>query len=125
MARKYPLTTEGVRAKQEELFKLSDEKLQEQAVVISEDYKNWILQNFELTDEQLKTFDETPQDFNYIMGWQSASAIIKRDYVEFAQTQMRSNLSNGGNSPTIESTVEVGVDSNGKVSGKVGVKIKC
>ncbi len=125
MARKYPLTSEGVRAKQEELFKLSDEKLQEQAVVISEDYKNWILQNFELTDEQLKTLEETPQNFNYIVGWQSASAIINRDYVEFEQTQMRSNLSNGRNKTTIEGTAEVGVDNNGKVTGKVGIKIKC
>lgn len=49
--KKYPLTTEGVEKKQNELFKLDDAHLQKVAIEISQDFKTWIFNSFELTKE--------------------------------------------------------------------------
>lgn len=122
---KYPLTTDGVDKKQTELFKLDDEHLEKIALEISQDFKTWIFNNFELTKEQIKTFEGNPQSYNFIMGWQSASAIINRDYVAFEQINIKDSRLLGSNNATIEGTIEVGVDNNGKINGKVGIKIKC
>lgn len=123
--KKHPLTTEGVEKKQNELFKLEDAHLEKIAIEISQDFKTWIFNNFELTKEQVKTFEENPQSYNFIMGWQSASAIINRDYVAFEQINIKNSRLVGSNNATIEGTIEVGVDNNGKINGKVGIKIKC
>lgn len=122
---KIPINDRESRKKQNELFKLEDAYLKKIAIEISQDFKTWIFNNFELTNEQIKTFEGNPQSYNFIMGWQSASAIIYRDYVAFEQINIKDSRLVGSNNATIEGTIEVGVDNNGKINGKVGVKIKC
>ncbi|MDR6546490.1 hypothetical protein J2810_002549 [Chryseobacterium rhizosphaerae] len=77
MAR-FPLTPDGVNAKQEELYKLDDKELINQAVTLSRDARAWIFENFELTEEQAAYYNALPEDFNYYLGWQMASNVIGR-----------------------------------------------
>lgn len=83
MNKNYPLTPEGVKRKQEQLFKLPDDQLQAVAVEVSKDLRAWVFGNFEVTKEQREYYEQMAEGYNLIMGWQSASAIINRDYVEF------------------------------------------
>ncbi len=74
----YPFTPEGVQAKQKELYALDDKELINQAVVISQDARSWVLTNFKVTDEQAEYYKSLPDDFNYFLGWQLASGVIGR-----------------------------------------------
>jgi len=78
----YPFTPEGVQAKQKELYALDDKELTRQAVVISQDARSWVLDNFKLTDEQAEYYKSLPEDFSYYLGWQIASAVIGRQPIE-------------------------------------------
>ena len=49
---KQPFTSDGVNAKQSELYALSDTDLQTQANLISSDFRSWISSNFALTADQ-------------------------------------------------------------------------
>lgn len=80
--RKYPLTPEGVQAKQDELYKLDDRELLNQAVSIAKDPRSWVFENFDLTDEQAEYYKSLPEDFSYYIGWQIASAVIGRQPIE-------------------------------------------
>ncbi|SEM65249.1 hypothetical protein SAMN05421856_10585 [Chryseobacterium taichungense] len=84
MAKKYPLTPEGVKAKQDELYKLGDRELQVQAVAISKDSTAWLTENFELSSEQLDYVKQLPEGFNLPLGWQIATVVIGRQPFEFA-----------------------------------------
>lgn len=121
----YPLTTEGVQQKQTELFNLDDNTLEEVAVAMASDFKAWIFENFELTEEQNETYENLPQKFNLIMGWQASSGIINRDYVDFLQTDTQVSQVNSGGGVTVEGSAEISYNSNEGFSGKVGVKIRC
>lgn len=85
MNAKYPLTPEGVKRKQEQLFKLPDEKLEEVTIEIAKDLRAWVFENFELTKEQKEYYEKMPQGFNLSLGWQATSAMIGRQFVEFGE----------------------------------------
>lgn len=121
----YPLTTESVQQKQTELFNLDDNALEEVAVAMASDFKAWIFENFELTEEQNETYEDLPQKFNLIMGWQASSGIINRDYVDFLQTDTQVSQVNSGGGVSVEGSAEISYNSNEGFSGKVGVKIRC
>jgi len=74
----YPFTPEGVQAKQKELYALDGKELTRQAVVISQDARSWVQNNFKLTDEQAQYYKSLPDDFNYLLGWQLAANVIGR-----------------------------------------------
>ncbi|WP_333887596.1 hypothetical protein [Sphingobacterium siyangense] len=74
----YPLTPDGVKAKQDELYKLDDKELINQAVTISRDGRAWVIENFKLSEEQSEYYNSLPEDFNYYLGWQLASNVIGR-----------------------------------------------
>ena len=120
----YPLTTEGVQQKQTELFNLDDNALEQVAVTMASNFKAWIFENFELTEEQRQTYENLPQKFNLIMGWQASSGIINRNYVDFLQTNTLTTQANNGG-VTVEGSAEIKYDSNQGFSGNVGVKIRC
>lgn len=121
----YPLTTEGVKQKQTELFNLDDNALEEVAVAMANNFKAWIFENFELTAEQNETYENLPQKFNLIMGWQASSSIINRDYVDFLQTNTQISQVNNGGRVSVEGSAEISYNSNEGFSGKVGVRIRC
>ncbi len=79
---KYPLTPEGVQAKQEELYKLDDRELINQAISISKDSRSWVFENFKLSDEQIEYYNSLPEDFNYYLGWQIAAGVIGREPIK-------------------------------------------
>ena len=85
MNKKYPFTPEGVRRKQEQIFKLPDEELQEVSIEVSRDLRAWVFNNFEVTNEQREYYVKIPQGYNLLTGWQVASAFINRDYFEFGE----------------------------------------
>ncbi|REC62290.1 hypothetical protein DRF65_11290 [Chryseobacterium pennae] len=74
----FPLTPEGVNAKEKELYSLDDKELINQAVTLSRDARAWIFENFKLTEEQAAYYEALPEDFNYYLGWQLASNVIGR-----------------------------------------------
>lgn len=76
--KKYPLTPEGVQAKQDELYKLDEGDLQRQAILISKDSATWISDNFAISEEQQQYLDQLKDDFKLPLGWQIASVIIGR-----------------------------------------------
>lgn len=83
MNKNYPLTPEGVQRKQTQIFELPDNELQVVAIEISKDLRNWVLSNFEVTQEQREYYERMAEGYSLVMGWQSASAILNRNYVEF------------------------------------------
>lgn len=91
----YPFTPEGVQAKQKELYALDGKELTRQAVVISQDARSWVQNNFKLTDEQSQYYKSLPDDFNYLLGWQLASTVIGRQPITLepipAETSRGSN----------------------------------
>jgi hypothetical protein len=92
----YPFTPEGVQAKQKELYALDGKELTNQAVVISQDARSWVLNNFKLTDEQAEYYRSLPDDFNYLLGWQLASGVIGRQPISVAAVPV--DTSKGTNS---------------------------
>jgi|AntDeeMinimDraft_4_1070355.scaffolds.fasta_scaffold08066_2 hypothetical protein len=121
----YPLTSEGVRQKQDELFRLEDRKLQDIAVQISKDFKTWIFENFKLTNEQRERFEDFPLKLNLIMGWQTSSGVINRDYVSFAQPKLEAAAQRRMNPVKVEGTAEVSYNESDGFSGSVGIKLSC
>jgi isopenicillin N synthase-like dioxygenase len=83
MNKKYPFTPEGVKRQQDELFKLPDADLQKVTLTMAQDLRSYIYTNFEVTAEQKDYYDKIPQGYNLWTGWQSASAILIRTYVDF------------------------------------------
>jgi hypothetical protein len=51
---KKPFTGKGVQLYQEELYVLSDAALQEEARYVHNDFQNWFIDRFELTESQLE-----------------------------------------------------------------------
>ncbi|MBT2621861.1 hypothetical protein [Chryseobacterium sp. ISL-6] len=79
----YPLTPNGVKLKQTELFQLSDDQLQDVAVEMSTDLKSWVLANFQVTQEQQDYYEAMDEGYRLILGWQAATTILNRNYFEF------------------------------------------
>ena len=92
---------------------------------MASNFKAWIFENFELTEEQREMYDELPQKFNLIMGWQASSGIINRDYVDFLQTDAQTSQANRSRGVSVEGSAEISYNSREGVSGKVGVRIRC
>lgn len=80
---KYPLTPEGVKLTQEELYKLGDKELQSEAISIANEPTKWLISNFDLSKEQLDYVNQLPVEFNLPMGWQIATIVIGRQPFEF------------------------------------------
>ncbi|MDR6464605.1 hypothetical protein [Chryseobacterium sediminis] len=79
----YPLTPDGVKQKQAELFQLSDDALQQVAIEMAADLKSWVLANFVVTQPQQEYYEAMEEGFRLVLGWQTATSILCRDYVEF------------------------------------------
>ena len=124
MNKKYPFTPEGVKRKQSQLFELPDKELQAVAVEISKDLRAWIFQNFEVTEEQREYYEKIPQGYNLFTGWQTTSALINRDYVEFGDVPS-SYTKEQKKQRTTKTTVsaEVSYSESSGWGGKVGVGI--
>lgn len=85
MKRKYPLTPEGVKRFQVQLFELEDIELKVIAKELSKDLRAWIILNFDLTPNQKYYYDKMVEEYNLIQSWQVATAIITRNFIEFGE----------------------------------------
>lgn len=124
MNTKYPLTPEGVERKQRQLFELPDEELREVALEVSRDLRTWVFSNFEVTEEQRAYYEKMPVDYNLIMGCQSASSIINRDYVIFGDVPSSYTAEQKRKRTTkTEVSAEVSYSESDGWGGNVGVTI--
>jgi len=78
MAKKFPLTPDGVKAFQAEWYKSDDQQLQDDAVVASADVIKWFATHFELNEEQSDYFKGLPKGYLLSLGWGVASGVIGR-----------------------------------------------
>jgi len=60
---KVPLTSDGVRAKETELFALDQTALDAEAYALATDFRQWIDANFELTTEELDYLESANEEF--------------------------------------------------------------
>lgn len=130
MSTKFPLTSDGVRKKQDELFNLKDEDLRKAVITISQDLRKYIYDNFELKDEQKKLYESLPKDYNLTLGWQVCSALILRKHVSFETNSEKAQSrppKGGGGGGGVDVTTEIKASYNPKTGGQVsaGVKIHC
>ncbi|WP_426477508.1 hypothetical protein ACP3T3_20155 [Chryseobacterium sp. CBSDS_008] len=105
----YPLTPDGVKAKQEELYQLDNRELINQAVSLSRDARAWIFENFKLTEEQAAYYEALPEDFNYYLGWQMASNVIGRQPITMEPIPSETSLASNSRKKT---TVSVSGNTN-------------
>lgn len=68
MAKKFPLTPDGVKAFQADWYKSDDQKLQDDAVVASADVTKWFSTHFELITEQSEYFRGLPKGYLLSLG---------------------------------------------------------
>lgn len=66
---KVPFTPEGVREKQAEINRFSFEERLEVSDRIANDSTNWILENFEMSDEQVDYLKNLEIMDSKLMGW--------------------------------------------------------
>lgn len=78
MAKKFPLTPDGVKAFQADWYKSDDQQLQDDAVVASADVIKWFATHFELTGDQSDYLRELPKPYLLSLGWGLAQAVIGR-----------------------------------------------
>lgn len=78
MSKKFPLTTDGVKAMQAELYKSDDQQLQDDAIIASADVFKWFSTHFELNDEQSDYLRGLPKGYTLSLGWGIASGVIGR-----------------------------------------------
>ncbi len=75
---KVPFTPEGVLAKTEELYALSDQELLVQAQAVGTDFKSWFRTHFILKPSQEEYLGAIPASFLLFWGYQFGSAFIGR-----------------------------------------------
>ncbi len=78
MAKKFPLTPDGVKAFQAEWYKSDDQQLQDDALAAASDVTKWFATHFELTTEQSDYFRGLPKGYHLSLGWGVASGVIGR-----------------------------------------------
>lgn len=91
MATKYPLTPDGVKAMQAELYKLDDAALQREAISASADSVTWLSTHFELTADQLDYLKTSPKGFSLDLGFNLASGIVGRRPLSLEMPQTATN----------------------------------
>jgi len=87
MAKKFPLTPDGVKAFQAEWYKSDDQQLQDDAIIASSDVTKWFSTHFELTTEQSEYFRGLPKGYLLSLGWGVASGVIGRVPLSFDNGQ--------------------------------------
>jgi len=78
MAKKFPLTPDGVKAMQAELYKSDDQQLQDDALVSATDVFKWLSTHFELNEEQSEYVRSLPKGYTLSLGWGIAQGVIGR-----------------------------------------------
>lgn len=122
---KLPLTSEAVRKKQEEMFRLDDRELEREVFEIAKDMRKYVFDNFELIDEQKRLYESFSQGYNLCYGWQSCSLMVLRQFVDFSTTLDSKQTRQAGGGATITGSIDASYDekNGGKISAKL--KISC
>jgi len=81
---KFSLTPTGVEAFTAELYKLGNDRLQTEAVLVAEDTRSYIAANFEMPVHQLELLRNLNDSFVYILGWSLAVALLNRRPVTYS-----------------------------------------
>lgn len=61
--KKVPLTQEGVELKRRELEALPEKEFRHQLKEIQHNFRHWAIDNFQLNEDQIEYFRETPDEF--------------------------------------------------------------
>lgn len=83
---KVPFTPEGVREKQAEINRFSFEERLEISDRIANDSTNWILENFEMSDEQVDYLKNLEIMDSKLMGWSLAIGTLGQLPIEMQDT---------------------------------------
>jgi len=73
-----PFTQQGVNAKQNELYNLSDSALLTECNIVAGNFRQWFKDNFILDTDQTAYINEIPAKLNAFYGWRAASALLAR-----------------------------------------------
>ncbi len=73
---KFPLTTDGVKNFQRDLYSKDDATIQKSAESAASDFVLWTSENFELSSDQINNFKAYDKKFLLCSGWAVASGVI-------------------------------------------------
>lgn len=77
--KRHPLTTVGLKAFQEELFRCDDEQLFREAAAIAEDCRAYLPSRFEIDVFRLEAIRSLDEKIARSLGWCLAAALINRE----------------------------------------------
>ena len=78
MMKRHPLTTVGLKAFQEELFRCDDEQLFREAAAMAEDCRAYLPRRFEIDVFRLEAIRSLDEKMARTIGWCLAAALINR-----------------------------------------------
>jgi len=81
---KFSLIPTGVEAFTAQLYKLSNDKLRNEAVVLAEDPLAYIAAHFEVQLHQLEFLRNLDESFVHILGWSMAIAVLSRRPITYS-----------------------------------------
>lgn len=84
--KKMPFTPEGVKMKQEEINNLSPEERLRVSDSIASDSTSWILDNFDMTNEQIEYLKGLETIDSRIMGWSLAIGTLGQIPIDMQDT---------------------------------------
>lgn len=80
---KFQLTPTGVEAFTAQLYRLSNDMLRAEAVLLAEDTRAYIAAHFEMPVHQLEFLRNLSDSFAHILGWSLAVAVLSRRPVNY------------------------------------------
>lgn len=81
---KFSLTPIGVEAFTAQLYKLSNDKLQSEAILLSDDPRAYIAAHFEVPVHQFEFLRKLNENFVHILGWSLAVALLSRRPITYS-----------------------------------------
>lgn len=87
---KVPFTNEGIEQKRQELYALPDQDFRHQLELMQSEPKNWAIDNFDFSQEQVSLINEFPDEVFEQFGLQFAIAFdYQLDIIIESQAQAR------------------------------------
>lgn len=81
---KFSLTPTGVEAFTTQIYKLSNDKLRSEAIVLAEDPRAYIMTHFDVPVHQLEYLRDLNESFVAILGWSLAVALLSRRPIAYS-----------------------------------------
>ena len=81
---KFSLTPTGVEAFTTQIYKLSNDKLRSEAIVLAEDPRAYITTRFDVPVHQLEYLRDLNESFLAILGWSLAVALLSRRPIAYS-----------------------------------------